>query len=36
MIGKKIGELNSSNDYFICGYHENDDDDISIATEDMV
>ena len=36
MIGKKIGELNPSEDYFICGYHEDDDDDISIATPDKI
>jgi trk system potassium uptake protein len=36
IFGKKIGELNSSNDYFICGFHENDDDEISIATADTV
>jgi len=36
LIGKKIGELNSNDDFFICGYHENDDENISIATADMV
>jgi trk system potassium uptake protein len=36
MIGKRIGELNTNNDYFICGYHEDDDDDISIATPDKI
>jgi len=36
MIGKKIGELNPNEDYFICGYHEDNDDEISIATPDMV
>ena len=36
MIGKKIGELNPNEDYFICGYHEDDDDDISIATPDKI
>ncbi|MGB7968149.1 MAG: TrkA family potassium uptake protein [Methanobacterium sp.] len=36
MIGKKISELYPNDDYFICGYHEDDDDNISIATPDMV
>ena len=36
MIGKKIGELDPDEEYFICGYHEDDDNDISIATPDMV
>ena len=36
VFGKKIGELNSSDDYFICGFHKNDDDEISIATADTV
>jgi len=36
MIGKKIGELHPNEDYFICGYHEDDDDDISIATPDKI
>ena len=36
MIGKKIKELYPNDDYFICGYHEDDDDDISIASEDMM
>jgi trk system potassium uptake protein TrkA len=34
IIGKTIGELNSHEDYFICGVHKNDDDNISIATSD--
>ena len=36
MIGKKIGELNSDEEYFICGYHEEDDNEISIATPDKI
>ncbi len=36
LIGKTVGELNSNDDYFICGFHENDDENISIATADMV
>ena len=36
MVGKKIGELDPDEEYFICGYHEDDDNDISIATPDMV
>jgi len=36
MIGEKIGDLNLNEDYFICGYHKEDDDDISIANADMV
>ena len=36
MIGKNIGELYPNDDFFICGYHEDDNDDISIATPDMV
>jgi trk system potassium uptake protein len=36
IIGKKIGELDPNDDYFICGYHEDDDDDISIATPDKI
>jgi trk system potassium uptake protein len=36
MIGKKIGELNTDDEYFICGYHEEDDNEISIATPDKV
>jgi trk system potassium uptake protein TrkA len=36
MIGKKIGDLDPNDDFFICGYHEDDNDDISIATPDMV
>ena len=36
MIGKKIGDLKHNEDYFICGYHEDDDDDISIATPDKI
>ena len=36
LIGKTVGELNQNHDYFICGFHENDDENLSIATEDMV
>ena len=36
IIGKTIGELDPNEDYFICGYHEDDDDDISIATPDKI
>lgn len=36
IIDKKIGELDPNEDYFICGYHEDDDDDISIATPDKI
>ena len=36
MIGKHVGELYPNDDFFICGYYENDDDDITIATHDMV
>ncbi len=36
LIGKTVGELNRNDNYFICGFHENDDDNISIATADMV
>ena len=35
LIGKTIGELNSDDDYFICGMHKNDDENISIASSDM-
>ena len=28
--------MNQNDDYFICGFHENDDENLSIATEDMV
>ena len=36
LIGKTVGELNSNDDYFICGFHENDDENISIVSSDMV
>jgi trk system potassium uptake protein TrkA len=36
IIGKKIGELDPNDDYFICGYHEDDEDDISIAKPDKI
>lgn len=36
LIGKTVGELNSNNDYFICGFHENDDENLSIVSADMV
>ena len=36
LIGRTVGELNQNDDYFICGVHEKDDENISIATEDMV
>ena len=36
VIGKTLGELNRNDDYFICGFHENNNEDISIAKEDMV
>ncbi len=36
LIGRTVGELNQNDDYFICGFHENDNENISIATEDMV
>jgi len=35
IIGKTVGELNSNDDYFICGVHKKDDDNISIANSDM-
>jgi trk system potassium uptake protein len=36
LIGKTIEELNHTDDYFICGIHENDNEIISIATNDMI
>lgn len=36
LIGKTVGELNRNDYFFICGFHENDDENISIATEDTV
>ena len=36
LIGKTVGELNRTDDYCICGFHENDDENISIATVDMI
>ena len=36
LIGKTVGELSPTEDYFICGIHEEDDENISIATSDMV
>jgi trk/ktr system potassium uptake protein len=36
MIGKTVGELSPTDDYFICGIHEDDNENISIATSDMV
>lgn len=35
IIGKTVDELNSNDDYFICGVHKKDDDNISIANSDM-
>ena len=36
LIGKTVGELSPTDDYFICGIHEEDNKNISIATSDMV
>lgn len=36
IIGKTVGELNSDDDYFICGVHKKDEDNISIANSDMM
>ena len=36
LIGKTVGELSPNDDYFICSIHEEDNENISIATSDMV
>jgi trk system potassium uptake protein len=36
LIGKTMGDLSPTDDYIICGMHENDEDKITIPTPDTV